>query len=245
MFNPMIHLARKGFLYLPTIAVLLLVASAASAERLRLVTEEWPSLIDDTRDGPQGILWEISRDVLSGLGYEVTLEFVPWRRAQRLVIEGKRDGIIGIGINEQRELEFRFPEEPLLLSETVLVSRKSEHVEYSGPDSLVGLQVGISQGYSYSSEIREATGFERIAMPGIDSGLRMLVLGRLDAILANRHVVLAEAKRLGLANQITVSQSSVSGGPVYLAFRRDIPAGFVTEFNNALELYKQTNLSAD
>ena len=242
IFKNMIHLAKKGFRHLPTIALLLLVASVASAERLRLVTEEWPSLIDDTRDGPQGILWEMSRDVLSGLGYEVTLEFVPWRRAQLLVLEGKRDGIIGIGINDERERKYRFPQEPLLLSETVVVSRKSHFVLYTGPEALAGLQVGVSQGYSYSTEIREATGFERVAMPGIDSGLRMLVLGRLDAILANRHVVLAEAERLGLANQIAVSESSVSGGPVYLAFRRDMPEDFVAEFNDALELYKQANL---
>lgn len=241
----MIHMVVKGFRYLPTIAFLLLVASMASAERLRLVTEEWPSLIDDTRDGPEGILWEISRDVLASLGYDVTLEFVPWRRAQRLVLEGKRDGIIGIGINDQRERDYRFPKEALLLSETVVVSRKSHYVVYTGPESLAGLQVGVSQGYSYSSEIRETTGFERVAMPSIGSGLRMLVLGRLDAMLANRHVVLAEAERLGLADQIAVSESSVSGGPVYLAFRRDMPDDFMAEFNNALELYKQANLISD
>lgn len=222
--------------------LLLLATSIVSAERLRLVTEEWPSLIDDTEDGPTGILWEISRDVLTDLGYEVTLEFVPWKRAQLLVLEGKRDGIIGIGINDERERKFRFPAEALLMSETVVVSRKSHYVLYTGPESLNGLQVGVSQGYSYSSDIRSATGFERVAMASIDSGLRMLVLGRIDAMLANRHVVLAEAERLDLAHQIAVSEASVSGGPVYLAFRPDMPAEFVAEFSNALELYKQANL---
>lgn len=242
------HFYPASLRRLPTFTLLLVlmtVASVASAERLRLVTEEWPSLIDDTDDGPVGILWDMSRDVLTNLGYEVTLEFVPWKRAQRLVLEGKRDGIIGIGINGKRERRYRFPEESLLLSETAVVSRKSHYVVYTGPESLAGLQVGISQGYSYSSDIRSATDFKRVAMPSIDSGLRMLVLGRIDAMLANRYVVMAEAERLGLTDEIVVSDSPVSGGPVYLAFRPEMQVDFVVEFSKALKLYKEANLITD
>lgn len=248
IFKHIFRFSPAGRSRLPSftlLLVLMLVASVAHAERLRLVTEEWPSLIDNTDQGPVGILWEMSRNVLNNLGYEVTLEFVPWRRAQRLVVEGKRDGIIGIGINDEREGNYRFPEESLLLSETVLVSRKSDYVAYTGPESLAGLQIGISKGYSYSSEISNAKGFDRVAMPGIESGLRMLVLGRIDAMLANRHVVLAEAKRLGIAGEIAVSESAASGGPIYLAFRRDMPEEFAVQFSNALRRYKADNLITD
>ena len=238
------HFSPAGFRSLTTLTLLVLMAvtTVASAERLRLVTEEWPSLIDDTGDGPAGILWQISRDVLANMGHEATVEFVPWKRAQRMVIEGKRDGIIGIGINAERATKFRFPDESLLLSETVVVSRKSHYVVYVNPESLTGLRVGISPGYSYSAEIRNATGFERVAMPGIDSGLRMLLLGRIDAMLSNRYVVMTEAERLGVSGDIAVTDSPVSGGPVFLAFRPDMPEDFVVEFSNALELYKEANL---
>lgn len=145
--------------------ILLLIAltatSFASAERLRLVTEEWPSLIDNTD---------------------------------------------------------------------------------AGPESLTGLQVGISPGYSYYGAIRDAKNFERVAMPGIDSGLQMLMLGRIDAMLSNHYVVMAEARRLGMSEDIFVSGVPISSGPVYLAFSLDVPEAFVIEFSKALERYKQANL---
>lgn len=230
---------------LPLIILLLIAMTAtpfASAERLRLVTEEWPSLIDNTDASPEGILWEISRDVLTSLGYEVTLEFVPWKRALRMVLAGERDGIVGIGFTEERAAQLRYPKEALLLSETVVVSRKSRYVVYTGPESLTGLQVGISPGYSYYGAIRDAKNFERVAMPGIDSGLQMLMLGRIDAMLSNHYVVMAEAKRLGVSEDIFVSDVPISSGPVYLAFSLDVPEAFVIEFSKALERYKQANL---
>ncbi len=230
---------------LPTLSLLLVsmtVASFASAERLRLVTEEWPSLIDNTDDGPAGILWEISRDVLTNLGHEVSLEFVPWKRALRMVLEGERDGIVGIGITEERASRLRFPDEVLLISETVVVSRKDRYVVYSGPESLAGLQVGISPGYSYYGAIRDVTNFERVSMPGIDSGLRMLMLGRIDAMLSNHYVIMAEAQRQGVSDDIVVSELPISRGPLYLAFRQGVPEDFVVKFSNALKRYKAANL---
>lgn len=225
--------------------MLCLVASVASAERLRLVTEEWPSLIDNTPEGPSGILWDISRDVLTNLGYEVTLEFVPWKRALRMVEEGKRDGVIGIGFNNDRALRYRFPEESLLLSETVVVSRREDGFIYSGPGSLAGKAVGISPGYAYSADIRDATDFRKIAMPGIGSGLGMLLLGRIDVMLSNRYVVMNEAERLGVAERIRLSAAAISGGPVYLAFRPGMSADLVTAFSQALHQYKRANLIAE
>lgn len=245
IFKRVFSLSVVGFRCFLVPALLVLMASAASAERLRLVTEDWPALIDDAPGGPEGILWEISRDVLRSLGYEVTLEFVPWKRALRMVATGERDGIIGIGFNKSRASQYRFPEEHLLRSETVVISRKTDALEYSGPESLAGLKVGVSPGYSYSSAIRNATSFDKVAMPGIGSGLRMLVLGRIDAMLANRYVVLSEADRLGIGDQVSLSKDAISGGPIYLAFRPGISEDLLVTFSTVLKQYKRTNLISE
>lgn len=55
----------------------LLFALPVSAQTLQRVTEEWPGLINDTPQGPSGVLWEISRDVIESMGYDLTLELVP------------------------------------------------------------------------------------------------------------------------------------------------------------------------
>ncbi|MBW7472636.1 hypothetical protein QQF73_16260 [Marinobacter sp. M216] len=107
---------------------------------------------------------------------------------------------------------------------------------------LAGLRVGISPGYSYSSGFASATNFEKIRMPGIDSGLRMLLPGRIDVTLANRYVVLNQADRMGVTDKIELSDVAISGGPVYLAFRRGIPEDLVEAFSTALAQYKRANL---
>lgn len=231
--------------YLLPACFLLLWAVPLSAQTLRLVTEEWPALIDNTTEGADGILWDISRDVLEGMGYQVEIEFVPWKRAQRLVLEGKRDGIVGIGFTRDRGDRFRFPAHHLLISETAVFSRRDRHVPYTGVASLAGLKVGVSPGYSYSSEVREATHFEKVDMPAIDSGLKMLMLGRVDAILVNRYVAWSEAERMGIAGQLVASEQAISGGPVYLAFRPGISPRFLETFSAALGQYKKARLITD
>ncbi|MFP3979305.1 MULTISPECIES: substrate-binding periplasmic protein [Marinobacter] len=218
----------------------LLLALPASAQTLHLVTEEWPGLINDTPQGPSGVLWEISRDVLASMGYQIKLDFVPWKRAQRLVAESARDGIIGMGITDEREKVYQFPEEALLVSETAVYTLKDKSFEYDGLDSLTGMNVGVSPGYTYSPEVRAATHFEQVSMPTIESGLKMLLLGRIDAMLANRNVVWKQGEQLGIENQIKASGKSVSGGPVYLAFSSDISGEFLEAFSHALKRYKDT-----
>jgi polar amino acid transport system substrate-binding protein len=216
----------------------LLFALPVSAQTLKLVTEEWPGLINDTPQGPSGVLWEISRDVIESMGYDLTLEFVPWKRAQRLVLTNARDGIIGIGLTAKRETMFRFPGEALLVSETAVYTTQEQTFEYEDLDSLKGMRVGVSPGYTYSSEIKAATHFEQVDMPSIDSGLQMLLLGRIDVMLANRYVVGIQAERLGVADRIKAAEKPVSGGPVYLAFSPETPEEFLEAFSSALERYK-------
>ena len=217
-----------------------LLALPVSAQTLHLVTEEWPGLINETPEGPGGVLWEISRDVLENMGYEVKLEFVPWKRAQRLVLSNTRDGIIGIGITDERKAMFRFPEEALLVSETAVYTTKERVFHYEDLDSLEGMRIGVSPGYTYSAEIKAATHFEQVDMPSIDSGLKMLMLGRIDAMLANRNVIWIQAEHLGLSDRIKASEKPVSGGPVYLAFSPETSAEFLEAFSSALARYKNS-----
>ena len=217
------------------LALILAVPNVSAAETIHLVTEEWPGLVDNAPDGPEGILWDIAREALEELGYEVRLEFVPWKRALKLVQDGERDGILGVGRNPKREMVFQYPDQYLLLSGTVVVSLLDSGFAYSGLQSLEGLSVGLSPGYSYSQAVRDADHFDRVSIPSIKSGLGMLQLGRIDAMFANRHVVLNEARRLGVLSRLSLSEETVSGGPVYVAFRMGIDQTLISEFSEKLK----------
>ncbi|WP_168215648.1 substrate-binding periplasmic protein [Marinobacter confluentis] len=201
---------------------------------MRLVTEEWPGLIDNNPSGPEGVLWELTRSTLEDMGYSVELEFMPWKRALQLVRLGQRDGIIGIGFNRERAEIYRFPDHPLLLSRTVVVSPAGSGFDFQGIESLSGLQVGVSPGYSYSQEIRESTNFDKVDMPSIQAGLGMLLLGRIDVMLANYHAAVSQAVELNITDQIEYSDKAISSGPVYLAFRPEMDQSVIDEFSRKL-----------
>lgn len=215
------------------------VAHSAVAQRLRIVTEAWPPLVESKNGEPAGILWEMAREVLQNMGYEPELEFVPWSRALRMVEMGERDAILGIGFTPERLEKYVFPTEHLLLSETVVFTLQDSNLNYTGVKSLAGLQVGLQAGYAYSTELREFSNFERFNVPTIESGLLMLKRGRIDALLANRYVAWSEARRLGIEHAFAASETAVSGGPVFLAFRKTLPLTFIEQFSREMAAYKQ------
>ena len=218
---------------------------SADAQTLRIVTEAWPPLVESEQGEPTGILWEMAREVLQSMGYEPELEFVPWSRALRMVEAGERDAILGIGFTPERSGKYFFPAEHLLLSETAVFTLKGSRLNYTGVESLEGLQVGVQAGYVYSAELREVINFERFNVPTIESGLIMLKRGRIDALLANRYVAWSEARRLDMESTFTASEEAISGGPVFLAFRKTIPLTFIERFSRELSAYKQVRGIAD
>ncbi len=102
-----------------------------------------------------GVLWEMAREALQSMGYEPELEFVPWNRALRMVEAGQRDAILGIGYTPERSEQYFFPAEHLLLSETVVFTLQDQALNFTGVESLKGLQVGLQAGYAYSTEVRK------------------------------------------------------------------------------------------
>lgn len=215
----------------------------ATAETLQLVTEAWPPLIEQNDDGqPTGMMWTIAEKALVDLGYQVELEFVPWKRAQRMVAEGQKDGIVGIGYTAERASRYQFPEHYLILSETTIFSLAEAGQPYTGLESLAGLAVGVSAGYVYSPRVEKANHFHKVRVPSIESGLTMLTLGRIDALLGNRLVVWSEAEKLGLADRLLAAETAISGGPVYLAFSRSVAPDLVRAFSEALANYRRDTL---
>jgi polar amino acid transport system substrate-binding protein len=213
---------------------------ADSSRSLHIVTEAWPPLVYEKAGQPKGPLWEVCQAVLHRMGYEVHLSFVPWKRALDLVTRGQRDGVLGASSNPEREKRLRFPEQWLMVSKTRVFSTREHPVDYQGLDSYKGLRIGVSAGYEYAGPVATANSFERLEVPGVSKGLRLLSVGRVDAFIVNTQVGWFEARRLGLADKVLASDETSSGGPVYLAFARNLPASLVDLFDHTRGAFRVT-----
>lgn len=231
----------QGLYLICALAVIVgLPVAAAPQEPLRIVTEPWPPLVHEESGQPDGLLWELSLAVIQDIGRSADLEFVPWKRALDLVARERRDAVLGVGRTPERETVFRYPEEPLAVSETAVFYHRDRPLDFDHLDDLQGLRIALSAGYSYSREISSASHFQRIEVADIQAGLRLLQLERVDGFIVNREVGWYEARNLGIAEQLGATREPISSGPVYLAFSRELPAELVERFGTALSAFKET-----
>ncbi|WP_168203199.1 substrate-binding periplasmic protein [Marinobacter fonticola] len=205
------------------------------------MTETWPPFIAQSADGsPTGPLWTITQNVAQRAGIQVSVAFVPWKRALEQVSRKRKDGLIGAFSSSERSRRMRFSSVPLFFSETVVFSRKQDPVVVESLASLAGKHVAVSAGYSYGLEVESAADFKRTEIRDIGAGLQLVTFGRVDAFLANRAVGWYAARKLGIADQLVASEKTVSGGPVYLAFSLAVPPELVAAFDRELRAYRET-----
>lgn len=70
---------------------ILLLASASTAESVRLTNGEWPPYLGENLPH-QGVASRIAAEAFALRGIEVQWEFHPWARSLKMASQGERDG---------------------------------------------------------------------------------------------------------------------------------------------------------
>lgn len=222
-------------------ATLLSWPAPARADTLTVVTEAWPPHVFEQDGRPTGVDYDVVRAVLSELGHEIEVVFLPWKRCLDMVAHGEADAILDAGWSPERELEMLFPQEPLKISRTVLFHRKDTPFEFDTFDDLRGLVVGTQLGYHYSDEFERAEGVAREPVVSVEINVDKLLHDRIDLFMANRCFGLYTARRMGVLDRIGHAAKPVSSGEVYLAFTRQRDYSALAEaFSQALRRFKTT-----
>jgi polar amino acid transport system substrate-binding protein len=118
-------------------------------------------------------------------------EFMPRNRINALLATGSLDGLV-IGVDElwfHDQAKIRYLWSPSYLpDEDVVVSLKTRPISYSGPESLIGLNVGFPQGYYYFgiTELAEANKLNRDYAPSEENNLKKLAAHRIDVTIVSR-----------------------------------------------------------
>lgn len=239
------------FLFVAIPVVLTLNGRTSRAEPLQFVNDGYlgPSE-DEGDDNAPGFGVELLKDVLAGLGHEVSIEIFPFRRAQMMVIRGERDGILAtLGADEEKQF-CSFPEEPLVQDRWVLFVRKADigKLKFSSFDDLSGHDVAIGAplpgSLATSPELLNFLHHHNnlVTTNGTTDNLRMLAAGRVDYALANLSFGMGQIAKLGLSRQVEPLLSrSVTERGIYVCFSRArISPALVDAFSQALKQFKRT-----
>jgi len=176
---------RRGFV--TVVFLLFWCFSASSAERVvTAASDPWPPFTDPDHPN-QGLSLEVVRAALGTEGYEVTMRFVPWARAEEGARQGVYDIVPNAWMTAERERIFFFSE-PYVENRIVFIRRKGEPFKYDGLESLKGFVVGVIRGYGYEESFLQASGFVREEASDFLTNIRKLLAGRIDMTLEDEMV---------------------------------------------------------
>ncbi|MDY6840431.1 MAG: transporter substrate-binding domain-containing protein [Pseudomonadota bacterium] len=226
----MVH--RFAFL----LAWILLASSGSAEERtVTLVGDRWcPFNCKGLPDENRGLLVERAADALAEEGIGVAYDELPWSRAIIEVRNGNYDAIVGTGLSETPD--FYFPPEPLAIARHSFYTLPSSSWKYQGLESLQAIRIGVIQDYSYGglydSYIKENRNEDNqiVILRGdevLPRLIKMLELGRIDALVAEERVLNYHFRSKGERNRLRYAG---------LANKEELYVGFSPELEDGAEL---------
>ncbi len=132
-----------------TLSVSLLAVHAYAANsgeeisHIHVVTPEWPR---QTQADGTGLFFEILRNVYEPVGITLTYEFVPWKRAERMIQKKQADVRVAVVRSRPDQL---MPIYPLYVDYTVAVFKKTAVQRWKGMETLDGQRAVSMRGYNF------------------------------------------------------------------------------------------------
>ena len=222
------------------------VSDADAACRLRVGWEQYAIYTYADKSGEvSGADIDLMRAIGRDLGCEVSFKQAPWTRVLLEVENGTIDVSTSTSRTPERVKYARFSKS-YRTSEMAIYVRRGEVGIYSldglGAIARIGFKLGVIAGYHYGPEfaaLMREPAFAGFVDAAVDyqTNLRKLVHGRIDGYLVEDvGVMLAEAKALGLADQIERHPLAIPGEKLHLMFsRKTIDAAMVEAVNKSLD----------
>ena len=174
----------------------------------------------------------------------LNVQLYPWVRAQKIVAEGKADGMVTILTDERKPL-FLASDPVLLVCEHIFVNRNNPHIkEIMSIRSLKEIRpfkIVEVIGAGWTKE--NLKGFNITWVPNMDSAFNMLIKGRVDIYMANSFVgAYFIKKKIKEGNSFSEGYKSIITNPYplktiafRLLIRKGSPfAGILDDFNDTI-----------
>ncbi len=206
-----------------------LMAGAAQACSLTVGYEPWePYQFKNAKGEVVGIDIELVTVYAKDAGCAVTFMELPWARQLKDIEDGRLSIAMAASRTPEREA-FGLFSAPYRDEEFRLFVRTGEGANASGASvkDVIGkmAKVAITRGYYAGDEVEALMGdasfkerFHEVANE--DTSFKMLLAGRVDAVLTDRFVGFAGARLAGGGDRVQLHPLSVRKSPVHLLFSR-------------------------
>lgn len=231
--------AFRHILLAAAVCVVLALPSFAGAtdESLPIVFEDYPPY-EFVEDGEvRGINMDLIREAFKRMGITPYFEPRPWKRA---IFQLKSGEILALssGFKTEERMKFAvFPNGPLGMETNMIIARADRDITVNSLDDIQRIRLGVVREYAYGEPFDSIRGLHKIKAQSSHQLLRMLLEGRVDAVIGNKAVFGYIAKRKGAFDQIKFVYE-VSSEPLYLMFSRargPRATNLARDFGNAIQ----------
>ena len=187
---------------------------------ITFVADRWPPFNDVPDSEMEGYMMDVARAVFEPQGYKVVYKNMPWNRAIVESRKGRFDAIIGASRVDAPD--FVFPEEELGRNKLSFYITKESNWTFKDVSSLEQVYLGVIDGYDYRAWFKEyeRTHPEKIYVrhgkTPLKENLKLLLHGRLDAVVDNEAALRWVAKDMGILDQLKSGGEDTVGGVSYI-----------------------------
>jgi|GEM_PF-514092 len=233
---------NKMILTLTLLFALIAVCDMPSAEEPRFATIEWPPYAGEHLQ-ERGFIVEIVETAWGKSGHDLSLEFLPIKRALLSV----RDGLCAamfpyIRENEGGDSTF-WLSDPFAGAAIVFYKRKSDKlVSYKTIHDLKPYSIGVVKGFSYTPEFDSADYLQKEGVREVRLNFMKLAKKRIDLVIADKYVAdsLFKNELAEIAPTVEQIDPPFSVRPMYVAFSKKNPKAedMLRHFNTGLRKIK-------
>lgn len=191
-------------------------------------------------DSPKGVLIDIAEEAFQRMGVKPHYVKANWARNLFELREGRFTGAIAGFKLPQREEYCTYPEEPLCKAESWVATLKKPKLSIRSLEDLRFVTVGVTEGYSYGTVFDAMKGLSKIVLHSEKILVKLLINGRIDAILGNPLTLRHHAEKMGSADQLAFPLKTHDGNLYVLFSRKDKEARqLAAAFSDALKEMKR------
>ena len=166
----------------------LLLPLAAARPLVRFATSIWPPYVGPQLE-EQGLLADITREAFDRVGYDITINYMPWEEALRAAGTGQYDAVLGGSWTQEREEMFAFSQ-PYYHTANHLFSLRNAGIGYEKISDLRGRKIAVVSGYEVDPEFDDAPGLNKIMVRDLPQAIQMVLDGEAELLVEARAVVL-------------------------------------------------------
>ncbi|WP_422377546.1 substrate-binding periplasmic protein [Roseibium sp.] len=186
---------------------------------------------------------EVLEAVLGKLGCSLKIDALPWARHLKGIQDGSVDIASPVSKTEERESYAHFTSPYVNARQLLFVAPGNETASVDLTAFFAGGgKLGAIREYAYGGDymtLKETHAGQVDETDSLESNLKKLAAGRVDATLGEEFVVGAEIKRLGLGDKVVASETVISSDPSYFMFSKaSVPEEFVAAFSAELQKMK-------